>query len=521
MTLLPLDRPTATGSATTTPALVRSRDRVRDLAEVYTGPAEVDAMLDLVADTFDDRSSTYLEPACGDGNFAEQILTRLLDRLDDTDCSSGAGVLDAVRRVVCVDIDPENIQRTRARLHRLVVNHLANRLPRPGIGLASSLPFRRDLDEILAANIICGDFLASATRARLPYASFSVVVGNPPYHFSYLDTSDRVIYSEFVLAAISLSTRNVVMVTPSRWFAGGKGVHLLRPVLLGLEGRPSRLTHLVHHPDSSTVFPGVEIKGGVSWFRWDADHDGPCEFTEVRTSRSGKGAPNDGEIVATTTVRDLAEYDVFIRVNEASTILDKIKAVEDVSFTDIAWDGAQWRCTDNVVERHVSPQIPFGLRSNFADFVNVAGWKQGDLRLWTKKVPLAYVDPSVVTRNHHWIAKWKVLISKSYNGGEALPHQVTGRPFVIEPYDVCTQTWLVAGTFDTKAEAERYSAYLSTRFVRFLVHLRKPTQDAKPSVFRFVPSLPMDRTWTDADLYARYGLSDEEISVIESHVRAL
>jgi hypothetical protein len=515
MTLLPLDRSTSKGSVNTSVnTLVRSRDRVRDLAEVYTGPAEVAAMLDLVADTFEDRSSTYLEPACGDGNFAEAILTRLLDRLDDTDCGHGDGVLAAVRRVVCVDIDTENVDRTRARLHRLVVNHLTNRLPRPGIGLACSIPFRRDLDEILATNIICGDFLAASTRALLPYESFSVVVGNPPYQFSYVDTSDRVIYSEFVLAAIGLSTRNVVMVTPSRWFAGGKGVHLLRPVLLGLEGRASRLTHLVHHPDSATVFPGVEIKGGVSWFRWDASHDGPCEFTEVRTAK-------DGTVTSSTTVRDLAEYDVFIRVNEASTILDKIKAVEDVTFTDIAWDGAQWRCTDDVVERHVSPQIPFGLRSNFAD--HHAEPAPGDLRLLTKKAApgTAFVDPAVVTRNHHWVAKWKVLISKSYNGGESLPHQVTGRPFVVEPSTVCTQTWLVAGAFDTQAEAEAYSAYLSTRFVRFLVHLRKPTQDAKPSVFRFVPSLPMDRTWTDADLYARYGLSDEEISVIEAHVRAL
>lgn len=509
MTLLPLDRPSSTSP------LVRSLDRVRDLAEVYTGPAEVAAMLDLVADTFDDRSSTYLEPACGDGNFAEAILTRLLDRLDDTDCGHGDGVLAAVRRVVCVDIDPENVERTRARLHRLVINHLANRLPRPGIGVASSIPFRRDLDEILTATVICGDFLAPATRARLAHTSFDVVVGNPPYHFSYVDTSDRVIYSEFVLAAIALAKRNVVMVTPSRWFAGGKGVHLLRPVLLGLEGRASRLTHLVHHPDSSSVFPGVEIKGGVSWFRWDATHDGPCEFTEVRTAK-------DGTVTSSTTVRDLAEYDVFIRVNEASTILDKIKAVEGVTFTDIAWDGAQWRCTDDVVERRVSPQIPFGLRSNFAD--HHAEPAPGDLRLLTKKAAAGthvYVDPGVVTRNHHWVGQWKVLVSKSYNGGESLPHQVTGRPFVVEPYAVCTQTWLVAGAFDTQGEAEAYSAYLSTRFVRFLVHLRKPTQDAKPSVFRFVPSLPMDRTWTDADLYARYGLSDEEISVIESHVRAL
>lgn len=66
--------------------------------------------------------------------------------------------------------------------------------------------------------------------------------------------------------------------------------------------------------------------------------------------------------------------------------------------------------------------------------------------------------------------------------------------------------------------ASRYADYLRTRFVRFLVSLRKGTQDATRNVYAFVPEVPLDQVWTDALLYERYGLTPEEIAFLESQV---
>ena len=63
-----------------------------------------------------------------------------------------------------------------------------------------------------------------------------------------------------------------------------------------------------------------------------------------------------------------------------------------------------------------------------------------------------------------------------------------------------------------------YAKYLRTRFVRFLVSLRKATQHATRDVYSFVPDLPLDQEWTDAKLYRRYGLTQDEIAFIESQV---
>ena len=112
-------------------------------------------------------------------------------------------------------------------------------------------------------------------------------------------------------------------------------------------------------------------------------------------------------------------------------------------------------------------------------------------------------------------------MSYSYNGGDALPHQITGRPFVIPGNSAVTQTYTVAGVFDKPAEAENYAEYLRTRFVRFLIRQRKISQHNRPDTFAFVPDLPMDRKWSDEELYKKLGITSTEQKYIESIVKPM
>lgn len=95
------------------------------------------------------------------------------------------------------------------------------------------------------------------------------------------------------------------------------------------------------------------------------------------------------------------------------------------------------------------------------------------------------------------------------------------RPIIAGPGEACTESYVVAGRFDNENTARRYAAYLRTRFVRFLVSLRKATQHANRGVYAFVPDIPLTRTWIDEKLYERYGLTPEEISFIESTVQPM
>lgn len=82
-------------------------------------------------------------------------------------------------------------------------------------------------------------------------------------------------------------------------------------------------------------------------------------------------------------------------------------------------------------------------------------------------------------------------------------------------------TYLVAGVFDNVSFAKNLCSYIKTKFFRFLVSLKKNTQDATKSVYSFVPVQDFSKPWTDAELYEKYGLNDEEIAFIESMIRPM
>jgi site-specific DNA-methyltransferase (adenine-specific) len=123
-----------------------------------------------------------------------------------------------------------------------------------------------------------------------------------------------------------------------------------------------------------------------------------------------------------------------------------------------------------------------------------------------------------ITVNPEWIDEWKVLMTAVQGTSAAVETKFLSKPIIASPGAACTETYLVAGHFDGEAEAAHYARYLRTRFVRFLVSLRKATQHATRDVYAFVPDLPLNRKWTDAKLYKRYGLTTDEITFIELQV---
>lgn len=318
---------------------------------------------------------------------------------------------------------------------------------------------------------------------------FNVIVGNPPYQIGtagYGATASTV-YHHFVSAAIGLDPQFVLMITPSRWFSGGKGLDQFRERMIA----DRRLRTIVDNPKLFDCFPGVEIKGGVSYFLWERDHDGDCEFsTRI-----------DGKIVSTRQ-RDLREGDgVLIRDNRAVPILDKVRARTSASAAD-------W----------CSPRKPFGLKM----FSNYAGSVPEP---FDGAIPLIYVSsvrysrPDQIERNHQWIDRWKVLIPKAADGHGRQVSLVLGEPIALAPGSACTQTYLIAGMFTSAEETENYAFYLASKFVRFLVLQRKVTQDVTPDRFRFVPQLDMTRRWTDENLYPHFGLTSDERDYIEATIQ--
>jgi len=316
---------------------------------------------------------------------------------------------------------------------------------------------------------------------------FDVVIGNPPYQ---LDdgghgASAAPIYHLFVEKALELDPRYAVFVTPSRWMAGGKGLDKYRKRMLS----DKRMRSIVDYPKLYEGFPGVKIRGGISYFLWDREHNGPCTVQTIW----------DGRPTGPAIARHLDAYDILVRRNEAVPILEKVRAKGEPT-----------------LDARVSSRKPFGLATNFKGRPTGAALND-PIQLFENR-RIGWIERAAIAVNPEWIDEWKVLMTAVQGTSAAVETKFLSKPIVAEPGTACTETYLVAGHFDNETAAAHYAKYLSTRFVRFLVSLRKATQHATRDVYSFVPDLPLDEEWTDAKLYKRYGLTEDEIAFIESQV---
>ena len=332
---------------------------------------------------------------------------------------------------------------------------------------------------------------------------FDVIIGNPPYQLSDdgFGTSALPVYQRFVEQAKALEPRYLSMVIPARWFAGGKGLDDFRESML----TDDRLRSIDDYLSASDVFPGVGLKGGVCYFLWDRDNPGAC-----RVTTHFKDEP------PSTTSRQLLEegVDVFIRFNEGLAILKKVVGVESGGAKSLSLP------EKNRFERLVSSRKPFGLETTFKGSM-VKG--KGDILVY-QNGGMGYTPRNSISAGIHLIDNWKVYTGRAAPGTgnkDTYPHRIISTPFIGEPGTISSETYLCIGPFDSKSQAESVLSYLSCRLTRLLILLHKPSQDTTRKVYTFVPTQKWTKRWTDAELYAKYGLSAKEIAFVEKLVRPM
>lgn len=332
---------------------------------------------------------------------------------------------------------------------------------------------------------------------------FNAIVGNPPYQERNGSggTNDAPIFQEFAMIATKCASDFVCMILKAVWFAGGR-----KALIEGY--RKHMLTcrnvkDLTVFEDSTDVFQNMEIKGGVCYYLEDKKYIGDC----IYTLHSGKRTVE--------IIRNLHDFDILIRDPKLNDLVIKIMRLSSLG-------------KDGYVDSIVSSDTPFGIptdpEKNKKDKIKVKAVPgEGDISLYylkDYKRLVGYIDRDCVKKNTSDIDSYKVYIPKAYGAGETYPHQILGQPEYGGNRSVCSQTYLYT-KFETEIEARNFISYLKTRFFRILVLASKVTQDAMSSVYRFVPIQDFSRPWTDADLYAKYNLTKDEIAYIESMIKPM
>lgn len=320
------------------------------------------------------------------------------------------------------------------------------------------------------------------------HLKFDAIVGNPPYQ--RMDGGNNAsavpIYQEFVEQALAIGPLYISMIVPSRWFAGGRGLDKFREMMMN----NTQICKMCDFLESKLIFQTADISGGICFFLIDSKYDGPCEFYNVDAGG------------VTKKERYLNEFPIVVRSNMAIDILHKVLKEKE-----------------ELLQNYVSSMKPFGLRTYEEPD------ETGKLTLrWNKgKGP---VEESRITAGHQYIDKWKVISSRVSYEHAGQPdkngqYRVLSILEVLKPQEVCTETYVIINAYDSKLQAENLLKYLKTKLVRFLILQACSSIMVTKASYIFVPLQDFTKSWTDAELYEKYELTDEEIAFIEATIKPM
>ena len=481
--------------------------------EVFTSPKLANQMLDLLPDDiWQNKKATFLDPVCKSGVFLREIVKRL-------DKGLKSQIPDKQTRInhICKNqVFGIAITQLTALLSRRSV--YCARIANSPISICDE--FDNESGNIIFGNVNhqfdngkCTECGASqdvfGNRQGLEnhaYAfihsdkdnefkeiltmKFDVIIGNPPYQ---LDTAGHgaqatPLYHKFVEQAKKLNPDYLIMITPSRWFTGGMGLNDFRDTMLD----DKHIKEMHDFPNSKDCFDNVEIKGGVSYFLWDKNYNDDCMVFTY----------DNGHCISQAK-RPLKEngLDVFIRYNPAVNILNKVRAFNEASFSEL-----------------ISSQRPFGLPTNFQGNPKPYVDNKENVVLYKNK-GMAYVKRSEITKNHDWILRHKLLTPKAIGSGNGKTDWV--KPIYAGINTACTETYVVIGCFDSEQTCKNVMSYINTQFFHFMLTLKKNTQDALRGAYALIPVQDFSKSWTDEELFAKYGFNNDDIKYIQEMIRPM
>lgn len=298
------------------------------------------------------------------------------------------------------------------------------------------------------------DQLLKVARNEKPEAGFAAIISNPPYQISVEGNSRSLaIYHHFAKVAQDITDQFVSMVYPIRWMSGGFGEGL--DDFRTEELKSLKYRKFYDYPSSTSLFDSVEITGGLNIFLWDAKKvtgNVDCFYNNKKDERKTLGE---------NVIRDPKISGIF--KSKISTTISIEKEIFSRFYTDLV------KGTKDVKKI---------LQDSSTDSFSIVYIESG--------VKIGYVPKDLFNCD---ASDFKVWISSTANrvNGKAYPR--ADRIFLGNPNEICSSTFLKAGSFSTKDEARNCILYLKTDFSNFLLAVMTPTADAPPRNYALIPAV--------------------------------
>lgn len=307
--------------------------------------------------------------------------------------------------------------------------------------------------------------------------------------------------ANFVNQAKKLSPKYLSMIIPSRWMKGGKGLQNFRNEMMN----DTRIKYIYDFEDARECFPGITLDGGVCYFLWDKNYSGPVDY---------KFKALDGTVHSSTRYLKNDCSETVIRDPRQISILEKVTENMEDSFSKIVSTRNPYGFNSdlfNKPERYPNTTVLDEYSEGLCRIYGVKGKKGGSKRV------VGYLPRESIIKDNENLEKYKLYFSKAYMTTSTVPPEI----ICGEPNDLCTETFLEIGGFDTELESENCLQYIRTKFFRALLFFNRHSLNISQQSFELIPLLTFDHLWTDKELYRMYNLSNEEINFIEELVKPM
>lgn len=342
---------------------------------------------------------------------------------------------------------------------------------------------------------------------------FTAIVGNPPYQLT--DGSGAAgdaampIYNRFVDIAKEIKPNYISMIMPSKWMIGGRGLQQFRKDMT----EDKHIEKMFDYENDREIFPTTHIDGGLCYILWNKEYSGKVQYAYKPTDGGQlvyeRDLKND---TSSFIVRDFRRQGIIKKVTIKGAFSKLVSSTKPFGIRKDLF---------NMPERYPQANLseePFG---NSIKIYGVKGIKGGAKR------KIGYITRETAQSNISWIDKYKLFFTTSYSTGAIdFPDII-----VAKPGEICTETFIVIGPFDTETEQLNCFKYTKTNIFKLLLFFGKGSMQVTQEVFCYVPlqdfTAQSDIDWSksvadiDQQLYKKYNLSPDEIDFIEKMIKPM
>ncbi|AYV79968.1 MAG: restriction-modification methylase [Gaeavirus sp.] len=308
-------------------------------------------------------------------------------------------------------------------------------------------------------NLYEGDTLKIDINKIFNILKFDIIIGNPPYNEELTKVGAKPLYNKFIEYYLD-KCDILTFITPSRWFAGGKGLDKFRNMMLNRDD----IVFIKHFDDACKIFGNtVDIKGGVNYFLIDNTYVGLCNYNNSLI-----------ELKKFDILIDSKYYNIIQKLINHQTITDIYLG----RYFGIESNDKNLTTNDKLIKCYVSQQKGF----------------------------IKYIDKQFIKKDYSFYKVITTRAAHEHNSG-------FGNAFIGGVLEIHTGSY-ISFKVSTKIEAESLLSYLKCRLPNFMLSLRKVSQDISETTCKWIPLPPLNKIWTDNDIYKYFKLTTDEIKLI-------